>query len=357
MARGGKKPTAAPKKSANADKRLATAARNEIAKQQNESSVSSDLQQKCLDIFRDALNPSTDDNPILQEVKGHLYNRDFSTAFGKEEYLRVYASRWSPSRALAYLNVFAGSASSFVPATRQSDCAAASEPLRVVCLGGGAGGELVGLGAWLSTLFEDEATCELRSTHVDLVDIANWTEVVQQLQAALTSPPPISNYASQAKKDANKALVTDTALDAKFHQLDVLSPEVANQNALGGLLEKTDLVTFMFTLNELYSASLPATQALLNRITDLIRKDSHLLVVDSPGSYSTVSLNGAEKKYPMQWLLDHTLLGSKDGAGAETSKWEKIAEDDSHWFRLGKELRYPIALEDMRFQVHLFRRT
>jgi 25S rRNA (uracil2843-N3)-methyltransferase len=80
-----------------------------------------------------------------------------------------------------------------------------------------------------------------------------------------------------------------------------------------------------------------------------------LLVVDSPGSYSTVSLNGAEKKYPMQWLLDHTLLD--EGPKGDTAAWSKLTEDESKWFRLDTRLRYPIELEDMRFQLHLYRRT
>lgn len=355
MARGGNKPTGAPKNSANAGKKPAKPIHDDTTKQQDESFTSLNLQQKCLDIFRDALSPSIDDKATLQEVKGNLYNRDFSTAFGKEEYLRVYASRWSPSRALAYLNVFADSANDFAPPNRESDGLVANEPLRIVSLGGGAGGELVGLGAWLSTALDQQVASAARSARVDLVDIADWSNVIRELLAGLTSPPAISNYASQAKKDANKALVPEEALDAKFHQLDILSSEGASQASLSGLLEEANSVTFMFTLNELYSTSLPATQSLLNRMTETMKGGSHLLVVDSPGSYSTVSLNGTEKKYPMQWLLDHTLLGSKGKDGDQSSRWEKVTEDSSRWFRLSKELRYPIALEDMRFQMHLFR--
>ena len=83
-----------------------------------------------------------------------------------------------------------------------------------------------------------------------------------------------------------------------------------------------------------------------------------LLVVDSPGSYSTVSLNGADKNYPMQWLLDHTLLADTSGGKAkeEVRMWEKVQEDDSRWFRLDDRLSYPIELENMRMQLHLYRR-
>jgi 25S rRNA (uracil2843-N3)-methyltransferase len=90
-------------------------------------------------------------------------------------------------------------------------------------------------------------------------------------------------------------------------------------------------------------------------------KGAILLVVDSPGSYSTINLNGAEKKYPMQWLLDHTLLeqassDAKESAHADGAKWEKVHEEESRWFRLDASLAYPIDLENMRMQVHLYRR-
>ena len=350
MARGGSKPSAAPKKTANTAKQPTGRTENDTAKQQEDSSISQDLQQKCLDIFRDALKPSSEDSKILQEVKGHLFNRDFAAAFGKEEYLRVYASRWSPSRALAYLRTFAD----LGPRIQSSSDGGAGNCIRAVCVGGGAGAEIVGLGACLSTLSGDDAVAEQKNLHVDLVDIADWSAVVQQLHAGLTSPPELSKYASQAKKIANKALASPSALSVEFLQLDALSSETTDQGQLSGLLEEADLVTFMFTLNELYSTSLPATQALLNRITGGMKAGCHLLVVDSPGSYSTVSLDGAEKKYPMQWLLDHTMLKQ---SGDEDVKWVKLVEDDSRWFRLSKELNYPIALEDMRFQMHLYQRV
>ncbi|KAL9001813.1 MAG: hypothetical protein Q9188_005227, partial [Gyalolechia gomerana] len=89
-----------------------------------------------------------------------------------------------------------------------------------------------------------------------------------------------------------------------------------------------------------------------------------------PGSYSTVGVNGTGtdgegkgngngkggKKYPMQWLLDHTLLEAVNGVGNKDGKWEKVHGEESRWFRLGEELRYPISLEDLRMQVHVYRR-
>jgi 25S rRNA (uracil2843-N3)-methyltransferase len=136
---------------------------------------------------------------------------------------------------------------------------------------------------------------------------------------------------------------------AGCEQADVLDWDEQTATSKAG---HVDLTTIMFTLNELYSTSVPKTQRFLNNLTKSMKLGSLLLVVDSPGSYSTVSINGAEKKYPMQWLLDHTLLGSDP----EQALWEKTLTDESKWFRVPEGLQYPIELENMRYQIHLFRR-
>jgi 25S rRNA (uracil2843-N3)-methyltransferase len=312
------------------------------------------LQQRCLDIFRDALNPSVDDAGTLQEVKGHLYNRDFSAAFGKSEYLRVYASRWSPSRALAYLDVLTDVRSSH--ATNLDLCGDAA--FSIMCLGGGAGGELVALAGWFNSLKMRVSGSPPPRLDVTLLDIADWTSVVDDLHEGITKPPQISKYASEATKNANEALVNQVEVSISFQQKDVLSTEDALVKSFSDQVSGANLITFMFTLNELYSASMTKTQNLLSRTMAAANPGTILLVVDSPGSYSTISLNGTEKKYPMQWLLDYTMLGSpkKPESQLKNAKWEKLMEDSSRWFRLPTGLNYPIELENMRYQIHLYRR-
>lgn len=325
------------------------------------------LQQQCLDMFRDALKPSTADAAVLQEVKGHLFNRDFATAFGREDYLRVYAGRWSPSRCLGYLQILRDVEQHFIPSASR-----ALNPDRpsfqVKCLGGGAGAEVVALGAWQSLSLHSSAVDQVVSLHASLIDIAAWAPVVDGLYDAMTAAPVLSEYASAAAKEANKPFLSPEDFQAGFVQQDVLSwdPEELRLRLVG-----TDLVTLMFTLNELYSTSVPKTQALLAQLTSVLAPGAMLLVVDSPGSYSTVSIAGKEKKYPMQWLLDYTLLGSgtstnqstnddENGArqdeGGAAAKWEKLVGEESKWFRLPQGLRYPIELENMRYQIHLYRR-
>jgi 25S rRNA (uracil2843-N3)-methyltransferase len=332
-----------------------------LVKEEPVSTIPLELQQLLLNIFRDSFAErlQSDIKPLLQEVKGHLFNRDFATAFGKKEYLEAYAARWSPSRALGYLQIFESLRHVIVPFVNRDEVKGDSRKGKIVCLGGGAGAEIVALAGCMKMVKrwgeEEEKNDEeiLKALEIMSIDIAAWDPVVDKLSHAIVSKPPLSAYASQATKDANRALLEDSAIGNFFHQHDILTTPFPS---LSPLLETADLVTLMFTLNELYSTSVSQTQSFLLNLTRCLEPGAMLLVVDSPGSYSTISLNGAEKKYPMHFLLDHTLLGK--GSKEEGLKgWEKVVEDESRWFRVREELRYPIEVENMRVQIHLYRRV
>ncbi|XPS93053.1 25S rRNA (uracil(2843)-N(3))-methyltransferase [Ascochyta lentis] len=325
-----------------------------------ETRIPPETQQLILNIFRNSFHErlESDIQPLLQEVKGHLFDRNFKEAFGREDYLEAYAARWSPSRALGYLGVLwrmreiLGLAA-YAPSETEGEV---EKSWKVVCLGGGAGAEIATLGG-LQKLLSDEQQDQGRAKTMDVVavDSADWTKVVQRLSEHITTPPPLSKYASAAVKAANMPLADPSAFKTTFHQYDVLTMD---SKTLATVLDQADLITLMFTLNELYSASISLTQQFLLSMTEALKPGAMLLVVDSPGSYSTVSLNGADKNYPMQWLLDHTLLADASGGKAkeEVRRWEKVQEDDSRWFRLDDRLEYPIELENMRMQLHLYQR-
>lgn len=400
-----------------------------------------ELQQVILNVFTTAFTEATRDyndlKSTVQEVKGHLYNRDFVAAFSKPSYLQAYALRWSSARALAYANIFthqdrfswyarrshdadnirsgrnihqntAAGAENFEGSVKSPSDAAAmtavSDPAikvntslpsssrsnnntitKIVCIGGGAGAEIVGLTA--AHRFFSQSDTNLK---IIAVDIADWADTVSRLTSALSTPPPSSTHASEAARSRieNRALIEENVddqdvsittrqkIDVKFLQQDVLEWSDDETNSSEHLTFRTamsdaSLCTIMFTLNELFSTSLPKTTSLLLNLTDTLPKGSHLLVVDSPGSYSQIKLGGRSssqnieqqqvKKYPMKWLLDHTLLevASKD----ENTKWIKKEDEDSVWFRIEQQekigkgkLRYPLELENMRYQIHLYER-
>ncbi|KAF2190218.1 hypothetical protein K469DRAFT_25884 [Zopfia rhizophila CBS 207.26] len=315
------------------------------------TSIPIELQQLLLNIFKNSFSErlESDIAPLLQEVKGHLYNRDFLTAFGRNDYLEAYAARWSPSRALGYAQVLIDIKEHIFLAIGSFK---EHEGLhgKVVCLGGGAGAEIVALGGFHNFF---SRTREQQPPNLDVVaiDIANWSQVVEKLRDGVTTAPPLSKYASPTAKAANAPLARPESLNVAFNQHDILNTDFSE---LASSLQDAKFVTLMFTLNELYSTSLPLTQKFLLNLTACLQQGALLLVIDSPGSYSTVSLNDTEKKYPMQWLLDHMLLRSDEKDKVPT--WTKVLENESRWFRLPKSLNYPIDLENMRYQLHVYKR-
>ena len=297
---------------------------------------------------------------------------------------------------------------------------------KIVCLGGGAGAELVGFaGAWaaawnlplsphpgspndtpaaaasspLSSSADTLNQTNIPPLHITLLDLAPWGPVLSGLYEALTNTLLSSSDPSSTTPitTANPYLPSPfckESLTYAFHQINLLS----SSSSIAAHVADATLVTVFFTLNELYAASRVKTTALILGLGEMMAVGARLVVVDSAGSYAGVGFGGleagedchggkgrgareeessgdagreesrregeekgkgkgkggGERRYPMQWLLDHTLLeiaGSKEG-----KKWTKILGEDSRWFRRGEGLEYPVPLEDMRYQVHVYER-
>ncbi|RMD44584.1 hypothetical protein DV735_g476, partial [Chaetothyriales sp. CBS 134920] len=316
------------------------------------ASLPLDLQQLILNQFQQAFpfSAPTDLETSIQTVKGHLYDRNFDLAFSQPSFREAYALRWSASRALAYAHIF-NELSTFLNWQEPQLAEGGAGQLRhsscctVVCMGGGAGAEIVAFASLLP------ASQTLSAISVTAIDIADWSDILVRLHTVITHPPALSKYASVTARAASRPLAPPDRWQSNFLHHDVLD---LPQHELEQLLAPARLCTIMFTLNELFASSVVKTTALLLKITQLMSEGSHLLIVDSPGSYSTVKLGqqGNPKQYPMKWLLDHALL---EGPGS--AKWIKVISDDSRWFRLPLDLKYPLALENMRYQIHLYRRA
>ena len=370
------------------------------------------LQQLLLNIFQSALLPNTlpssssqqtptqetkegeenqlDLKPLIQTIKSHLYNRDFDSAFtdADEELLRAYALRWSATRALGYAGVFKAVLKLLDFGQSLSDDRG-TKGKQIVCIGGGAGAEIVALGgAWrdltasISTNSEEEGgegEGKVGLDKVDLtvtaVDIADWSSVVDRLDTTMRSsrvsslkshPAPLIQQQQQPpsmkETDNGEDNKSNGKFNVNFHRADILTLPENDLAHLYNPQQKTDtvMVTLMFTLNELFSTSMAKATGFLLRTTDAVQPGTLLLVVDSPGSYSSLKLGGGtktgtERQYPMKFLLDHTLLT------VATGKWERVLSQDSRWWRrdasrLCHDVGEGAGLEDMRFQVHLYRR-
>ncbi|KAK0616025.1 hypothetical protein B0T17DRAFT_466463, partial [Bombardia bombarda] len=363
-------------------------------------------QQVTLDIFKatfaDVLN-SDSFSANLQAIKQALFERDFAKAFpgtddDKKRLLAVYAARYSPTRALCYATLLAslhrqqhlqGVISTVIDDDGEEEVAQeeTSKQLNLLCIGGGAA-ELVAFGSFLSQLRggsspllspdfssddnNDNTSPDSLSGSITLLDSAAWGPVISDLQHTLITPPPISKFASAAAKEAHRPIIPPPNFSATFMQQDVLS---LDRDGLSNIITTTNkanphaplLVTLLFTLNELFtSGGIGKTTAFLLHLTAVIPLGSLLLVVDSPGSYSTTKVGskkekddaagGDAKRYPMQWLLDRIMLATAREP-VKGRRWTKLEDNDSAWFRLavGNTLTYPIPLEDMRYQLHLYR--
>ncbi|KAL4743300.1 hypothetical protein BDV11DRAFT_215411 [Aspergillus similis] len=406
--------------------------RHQLVEDRNQIDVSATipiaLQQLLLNVFRTALltpsnflnsedqtqdqdqNPDAEDKQeekeepldtksLIQTIKSHLYNRDFESAFADadEKLLRAYALRWSAARALGYAGLF----KSLIKILFEDE--SVLRPTHVVCIGGGAGAEIVALAAAWRDLTDgviagaqkrppdaleavalndrkgdqsDRSTISIPSQEqtvqqsepspslsITAVDIADWSTVVKRLSSTILSTTVVGSKSHPAPLLPISTPSGDRTLSrhftVNFKRFDVLTlsdPDLASLFHF----PQTNIVTLMFTLNELFSTSMSKATSFLLRTTDLLARGTILLVVDSPGSYSTLKLNKGtgeqqERQYPMKFLLDHTLLSVTRG------KWEKLYSQDSRWWRRdASRLWYDVGegagLEDMRFQIHVYRR-
>ncbi|KAM3441984.1 hypothetical protein NHJ13734_002572 [Beauveria thailandica] len=329
-------------------------------------------QQRLLDHFAAAFAAALSDANLaqrLQTIKQALYRRDFAAAFGREDHLAAYAARWSPTRALCYAAIFqhhlaphlgSGTSSSSSPSSPSQSSSSAATTTMMICVGGCAAEHV----AFAGYLARHQHPVEVRGGSLTLLDSAPWAAVASTMQATLTTPLPVSKHASAsaaaaAAADAPRPLLpTPAHLRLRVLQQDALELTERQWADIMTVDNVKDtavvvVVTLLFTLNELYtSGGVGKTTRFLGALEAALPDGALLLVVDSPGSYSEAAVGKDRKKYPMQWLLHHTLTGR---AGATARQWTRLESHDSLWFRLSDQLTYPIQLENMRYQLHLYR--
>ncbi|CAJ2507189.1 Uu.00g083750.m01.CDS01 [Anthostomella pinea] len=347
-----------------------------------------DLQQLILNIFRNTFLASKDFDSwkgTLHEVNEALLQRDLVKAFGSEEFKEGYALRWSPSRSLVYVNVLA-----CLCDLRQDDhwvkqllnLDLPSKPARVVCFGGGAA-EVMALAGLVRHLLPSAAgkpqQSELETSnasqvetpllYLHLIDTADWSSVISKLETGVETPPTLSQYASASARASNSAFLGPNGLNTTFHQVDILS--LSSEDLKNTIGSEPLMITFFLTLNDLYTISIPKTTALLRKLDILAPQGSVLVVIDSIDASSSPGISNNQLKdssdspppaYSMDWLLDRVLLAKpqKDNGETEEDKekprWEKLTEEKMKQHKLDETLAYPGSLENMRFQLHVFRR-
>ncbi|CAB4254139.1 similar to Saccharomyces cerevisiae YLR063W Putative S-adenosylmethionine-dependent methyltransferase [Maudiozyma barnettii] len=275
----------------------------------------------------------------IQEVKSHLYDRDYIGAFDNDTKRVAYCCRWSPARALGYASLF----SHFESITNILTCHE-QEDKSVLCIGGGAGAELVSIASIFtpsrpfmskySKKSEDGGkTVSNGKLNLHLVDIAEWDHVTDRLLKQIETHWLYSNEFESF--NVNCELNDVLKMDSKALQLN-----------------KLDLITLLFTTNELFKEQKAGSIRFLQNLNKNCQKGCLLLIVESAGSYSHITIG--TKKFPLQFLIDMILCGQR---GQESKgDWEIVDQDDSTWYRCGTKLDYPIKLENMRVFYRLYRK-
>ncbi|KAN0102553.1 Protein of unknown function (DUF3115) domain containing protein [Hyaloscypha variabilis] len=356
-----------------------------------ESTLPVELQQLLLNVFRKTF-PICQDyevlKPTLQEIQRALSERDFERAFGRLDWMEAYTVRWSPSRALCCAavlmemfqefreefwikNLLGGEETNAGLPSQISE--EATFPPRAVCYGVGAT-DLMAFGAVVRNISTQQSISEGKMMSVlsvmekptaildvQLVNAANWNPVTCSLQTGLTTEPTLSKYASASAKANNAPFLSPGILKANFQQCNVLG---ANQEEIGIMIGKEPaLITILFTIGDLLALSVSKCTAFLLKLTLAAPKDSLLLIIDNLDASAGITLEkdneGKErKKYPMHYLLDLVLLEKQlPSSPIKKPAWEKLVEDRSRLFRVAEQLGYPIGLENVKFQLHMFKKT
>lgn len=261
---------------------------------------------------------------MVQLVKGELFNRNYIEAFDSEDKRLAYVARWVPARALSYASLFA-SLEDVLEMVKDPN-----EARSVLCIGGGAASEVVGLASLFSGIKLMDGSSRA-SMNVDVIDIADWSGILGK----------ITGYVRQ------NWLYDGTTFTSSFLCGDVLMLTADELR-----LASQDLVTLLFTTNELFCEKKKETIRFLQTLCRVCRKGSYLLIAESAGSYSHITVG--LKQFPVQFLIDTILVGKpleQNGA------WEIVQQSESCWYRVDdRDIEYPVKLENMRFFYRLYKK-
>ncbi|CAO3569011.1 unnamed protein product [Mortierella alpina] len=335
----------------------------------------------------------------LQTIKAHFFERNYDAVFQNPEHLPVYSARYAPSRALCYYHLFREH-----PVLMKT---LEGGPSTVLCIGSGAGSELVGIAAAMvhanpalktkkkktTTDKKDKdketskkdtsaATAETRQ-HEDAVKETpklaegDSTLGLEGLTVSKTEPVATSTTTSTStteyaptvskpvkKTRPNKHQVTIVMQDyvdwssilvpmeTVVRSRLMLGPErLCCETEVGNVLDLSDGL-----LQRVAKADLITFMFVLNELFQDKKRTMMLvakIVAAMPkGAHMLVvdsagsfsNLKVGERTYMVYMLLDHL----KD--------LEIVYQDDATWYRCPPSLTYPLKLENMRHFVRIYKR-
>lgn len=199
---------------------------------------------------------------ILQSIKMSFVQRDYEGIFTDSVNLEVYSAAYVPGRALCYFEIFC----------RPQLLKFLTRPSQIYCVGSGSGSELAAISAAMTRV-----PAERQRVKLIMQDIGDYESVLNSFQETIRE----------------KWLLTEEQLSCIYEQSDVLDQEHAE--TVDKRLAESDLITFMFVMNELFVKK-AAAMALIQRMVKSMKKGAHLLVSDK-------KLVSCEMVYANQILL------------------------------------------------------
>jgi 25S rRNA (uracil2843-N3)-methyltransferase len=245
-------------------------------------------------------------------IKSLFFNRDFDGIFKNPSLLETYTADYAPSRALCYHHLFSRE-------PQLVSILSGIDDLQILCIGGGAGSEMVGIGAALAPVLKDRKTTSI----LILQDIADYTSVLHRLENAFRK-----FYSVPVELLSFQHAVYDVTQDT--------------DQRLGACLSACNLITACFILNEILSASRSKFVQLITKMVHRMSEGAFLLVVDSAGSFSELEVG-------QQTVMCYHLLD-------RIAAFDCLVSKDAAWYRLPPGLQYPSKLNNMRYFLRLYRK-
>ncbi|KAG0348970.1 hypothetical protein BG004_003132 [Podila humilis] len=335
----------------------------------------------------------------LQTIKSHFFDRNYDAVFQNPAHLPVYSARYAPSRALCYYHLFL--AHPVLMKTLEG-------PSTILCIGSGAGSELVGITAAMVHANPVSKTKKKKAatTSSSGKSIKEKSDETHKLKEGDSIPKEDSAYphsgvsalnlekmninsateTSEAEVEEASVCATTTASEAvaakpkksktNKHQVTIVIQDYVDWAPILGPMETVVRERMVLGPERLRCETevgdvLNLSEGLLDRVAkaDLItfmfvlnelfqdKKKTMLLVAKivaamPSGAHMLVvdsagsfsNLKVGERTYMVYMLLDHL------------KSLEVVYQDDSIWYRCPPSATYPLKLENMRHFVRIYKK-
>lgn len=194
---------------------------------------------------------------------------------------------------------------------------------RALCIGGGAGSEILALASLTQELSESKTQLQVTS-----VDSADWGVILDEMGELIKTRWKVdSETFENTFKHEN---ILDTYESLPFSQQHI--------------------ITCLFTTNELFAGSRVKTMALLGHLSKVCESGTLLVIAESTGTYSEIQMGA--NTYPLELVLDMTLAG-------KNKAWTVAKREQSLWYRVpeASKAKYGLQIENTHMLVRVYRKV